>query len=1361
MNVRVKSLIYSSAVLAALAPAMETEAQEAETPDASVQAEESPLIEENRSQLIDVLSTHNDLVKSEDVSLYNLIEITQTLHINGEYEAAQSLYRVLDTYAELDDTVKTSLHTNEQHALNETAPEDITLSEEQVTHYQSVILLSKSEVDEALTLVKNAENSVELNEGNPETQSDESDTVEDDSVEENQQAEEETASEDLKTEETVETEETESELPPADSAEDSVTEDTDVSVQEDTKEALTETADEAEASAEEITEPEEKKVEEKKVAFMTTSSSSDADSLYNTSVNSGSVTEAWYTAVEGYTKYPNDKRFEYAIEKAGVRSLNYADRLEARGDFESALAYFGRTLESPWLSDALKTRTTKSIAALEEALMETSSSSKADDLYNTSINSGSVTEAWYTAVEGYETYPDDARFETAIERAGVRSLNYADSLEDRGNLAGALAYYGRTLNSPWLSGSLAERAQTSKERVENKIKNKAEEEKQALYDASVKSGSVTTAWYKAIEGYNTYPDDARFKDAIEKAGVRSLDYADSLEERNDLASALAYYDRTLDSPWLTTTLKNRAETSKTRVSKAIEEADKERLYQESVGSSSVSTSWYTALEGYNKYPNDARFKDAIEKAGVRSLNYADSLEDKGDLDSALAYYGRTLESPWLTEELRTRATDSIKAVEESLMEPSSSKKADELYSTSINSGSVTEAWYTAVEGYNTFPDDNRFEHAIEKAAIRSLNYADSLEAKGKATNAIPYYDRTIDAPWMTDTLIKRATDSKARMLKVIEEEDKTALYNASVDSPYVSEAWNKAIEGYTKYPTDSRFQDAIRKAAVRNLNYADSLESKGKASSSIQYYDKILNAPWMPNDLYERAFNSKEEMLKYLDSDYVYQEILKEKNQIIAWEMAAKAVSDHPEDDRIADYISEQAEIILADAIVLHKDYQYDRAIQRYDLLITGPSELYDEEDIAEKYKILAMNSLIPNHASYQNSYYHASLNEALDKQMRRAPQTQSGGRWVNASRSQTEYYLNPDNFIQSIDYAEELSKVTGKVTASALNVRTGSGTSHRAIDMVYNGKEVTIINEVNGWYEIMYVVSGQNRTGWVSGAYIEKDSKESIRHDFNEAYKPVARITASTLNVRRGPGTSHSIMTTVHSGQRYTILKGSNGWYQLDLGSGQYGWVSGDYVNVSNTLDKDLLQFLKLSGSSGIDEARLNQEIGNSGVLTGKGNVFLEASQRYNINEIYLLAHAKLETGNGSSSLAKGILVSEVDGKPVTPKVVYNMYGIAAFDSSPIKSGSEYAYKMGWDTVDKAILGGAEWISKQYVNHATHKQDTLYKMRWNPLDPGVHQYATDIGWAYKQTHTLNTLVEVSQRYNLHLNFDIPVYNQN
>ncbi|MDZ7835016.1 MAG: SH3 domain-containing protein [Alkalibacterium sp.] len=175
---------------------------------------------------------------------------------------------------------------------------------------------------------------------------------------------------------------------------------------------------------------------------------------------------------------------------------------------------------------------------------------------------------------------------------------------------------------------------------------------------------------------------------------------------------------------------------------------------------------------------------------------------------------------------------------------------------------------------------------------------------------------------------------------------------------------------------------------------------------------------------------------------------------------------------------------------------------------------------------------------------------------MKRAPQTQSGGKWVNASREQTKHYLNPDNFLKSIENDPEALKVTGKVAVSALNVRSGVGTSYRVIDQIYNGKDVTIINEVNDWFEIKYVVSGENRIGWVSGNFVEKDSQEIVKHDFNEAYNPVARITATTLNVRQGPGTNNPVITRVSKGRRYKIVQGTGDWYQIDLGKGTTGWV-------------------------------------------------------------------------------------------------------------------------------------------------------------------------------------------------------------
>ena len=55
-----------------------------------------------------------------------------------------------------------------------------------------------------------------------------------------------------------------------------------------------------------------------------------------------------------------------------------------------------------------------------------------------------------------------------------------------------------------------------------------------------------------------------------------------------------------------------------------------------------------------------------------------------------------------------------------------------------------------------------------------------------------------------------------------------------------------------------------------------------------------------------------------------------------------------------------------------------------------------------------------------------------------------------------------------------------------------------------------------------------------------------------------------------------------------------------------------------------------------------------------------------YGINEVYLISHALLETGNGTSQLAKGADV--VNNKVVTNSNTkyHNVFGIAAYDNDP-----------------------------------------------------------------------------------------------
>lgn len=201
--------------------------------------------------------------------------------------------------------------------------------------------------------------------------------------------------------------------------------------------------------------------------------------------------------------------------------------------------------------------------------------------------------------------------------------------------------------------------------------------------------------------------------------------------------------------------------------------------------------------------------------------------------------------------------------------------------------------------------------------------------------------------------------------------------------------------------------------------------------------------------------------------------------------------------------------------------------------------------------------------------------------------------------------------------------------------------------------------------------------------------------------------------------------------------------------------WVDADSNTILKYLDptnyiNDVFgrfEFLKLTYYDGISADDINNVLRGKGVLENKGAVFLQAAASSNINPMYLVSHALLETGNGTSNLATGITVNG--------KTVYNMFGIGAYDSNADYYGSQYAYNQGWFSVDAAIKGGAKFVSSSYINNPNYNQNTLYKMRWNPNDPS-HQYATDVKWAINQIYNIKSLYDLCPAAKLI--FDLPIF---
>ena len=199
----------------------------------------------------------------------------------------------------------------------------------------------------------------------------------------------------------------------------------------------------------------------------------------------------------------------------------------------------------------------------------------------------------------------------------------------------------------------------------------------------------------------------------------------------------------------------------------------------------------------------------------------------------------------------------------------------------------------------------------------------------------------------------------------------------------------------------------------------------------------------------------------------------------------------------------------------------------------------------------------------------------------------------------------------------------------------------------------------------------------------------------------------------------------------------GANPQIQHNAGT----WDDASYAEVKQAMDTDGLahdatqkyQFLRLDKPQNIAVNDLNKLLDGKGILAGQGEAFSEAANTYGLNEIYLISHALLETGNGTSTLATG---GNTDG---SNKKYYNMYGIGAYDHDAITTGFNYAKSQGWDTVKKAIVGGAQFIAGSFIQDG---QNTLYKMRWNPDNPGTHQYATDVNWARQNASIMKQMYD-------------------
>ena len=220
-----------------------------------------------------------------------------------------------------------------------------------------------------------------------------------------------------------------------------------------------------------------------------------------------------------------------------------------------------------------------------------------------------------------------------------------------------------------------------------------------------------------------------------------------------------------------------------------------------------------------------------------------------------------------------------------------------------------------------------------------------------------------------------------------------------------------------------------------------------------------------------------------------------------------------------------------------------------------------------------------------------------------------------------------------------------GTVTADALNVRSGPSTSYGITTKLYKGDKVEILETSNGWHKIK---ASNGKIGWVSGDYI-KVSSGSTSQPSTSTTK--ATVTATSLNVRSGAGTSYSVITKLPKGTVVDVLESaSNGWKKIKTSGGTTGWVSGEYLttgSAGNSSTNNSTSQTSYKATVNTDSLNMRKGAGTSySVITklSKGTVVdvLESASN---------GWKKIKTSNGTIGWVSGsYLANGVVEQPSTP---------------------------------------------------------------------------------------------------------------
>lgn len=392
-----------------------------------------------------------------------------------------------------------------------------------------------------------------------------------------------------------------------------------------------------------------------------------------------------------------------------------------------------------------------------------------------------------------------------------------------------------------------------------------------------------------------------------------------------------------------------------------------------------------------------------------------------------------------------------------------------------------------------------------------------------------------------------------------------------------------------------------------------------------------------------------------------------------------------------------------------------------------------------------------------------------------------------------------------------------GSVNASCVNIRTSAGVNGNAnrltLSGVYvqlnSGDKVTIVgqetaNDGSLWYKITFTYSNTSLTGYIKSDYV--NVQEEYIYDasfesyltsqgFPESYKDGLRaLHAKYPNwVFQADIIDYTFTEVVDNeallGRSLVPATAITSWKSTDTGA--YNWSTGVYSTfdgnswvaaskdvLAYTLDprnflneSNVFMFESLTYDTSLHTVdkvqKMLEKTFMSGTESGSNktyaNIFMDAAKQSGTSPFHLVSRVIQEVGSAGTTGGVTGYYAPSTGNVYTN--LYNFYNIGAYSAQgrgAIENGLIYASKTDssnlrpWNTKYKAIVGGAIYIGKGFINVG---QDTIYYEKFDLVGtPYSHQYMTNILAPRTESVRMSNAYTDDMKKNTALIFKIPVY---